>query len=113
MRRMLAPALALAFLAYGSHNSPRLSGQDKSGGQVVEIDGLQSAPPADWKPMTVVFLIAGVILLMAVVRAALSFHATVLHLLGMDHTRLTYRHSGRDYRLTDVHGNVVSGLLDA
>jgi hypothetical protein len=34
-----------------------------------------------------------------------------LHLLGFDHTRLTYRHGGRDYRLTDVHGNVVKGLL--
>ena len=33
-----------------------------------------------------------------------DFHATILHLLGIDHTRLTYRHAGRDYRLTDVHG---------
>lgn len=40
-----------------------------------------------------------------------DFHATILHLMGLDHTRLTYRHSGRDYRLTDVHGNVVEGLL--
>lgn len=40
-----------------------------------------------------------------------DFHATLLHLLGLDHTRLTYRHSGRDYRLTDVHGNVVHDLL--
>jgi hypothetical protein len=40
-----------------------------------------------------------------------DFHATMLHLLGFDHTRLTYRHGGRDYRLTDVHGNVVKGLL--
>jgi membrane-anchored protein YejM (alkaline phosphatase superfamily) len=40
-----------------------------------------------------------------------DFHATILHLLGFDHTRLTYRHGGRDYRLTDVHGNVVKGLL--
>lgn len=40
-----------------------------------------------------------------------DFHATILHLLGLDHTRLTYRHSGRDYRLTDVAGKVVSGLL--
>ncbi len=40
-----------------------------------------------------------------------DFHATILHLLGMDHTRLTYRHAGRDYRLTDVHGNVVHGLI--
>lgn len=40
-----------------------------------------------------------------------DFHATILHLLGMDHTRLTYRHAGRDYRLTDVHGQVVHGLL--
>ena len=40
-----------------------------------------------------------------------DFHATLLHLLGMDHTRLTYRHGGRDYRLTDVHGSVIQGLL--
>lgn len=40
-----------------------------------------------------------------------DFHATILHLLGFDHERLTYRHTGRDYRLTDVSGNVVRGLL--
>jgi hypothetical protein len=40
-----------------------------------------------------------------------DFHATILHLMGFDHTRLTFRHSGRDYRLTDVAGNVVGGLL--
>ncbi len=40
-----------------------------------------------------------------------DFHATILHLLGMDHTRLTWRHAGRDYRLTDVHGKVVDGIL--
>ncbi|MGD9722704.1 MAG: DUF1501 domain-containing protein [Pirellulales bacterium] len=40
-----------------------------------------------------------------------DFHATILHLMGLDHTRLTYRHSGRDYRLTDVHGNVVHQVL--
>ena len=40
-----------------------------------------------------------------------DFHATLLHLLGLDHTRLTYRHAGRDYRLTDVSGTVVSGIL--
>ena len=34
-----------------------------------------------------------------------------LHQLGFDHTRLTFRFQGRDYRLTDVHGNVVQGLL--
>jgi hypothetical protein len=34
-----------------------------------------------------------------------------LHLLGFDHKRLTYRFQGRDFRLTDVHGNVVEGLL--
>ena len=36
-----------------------------------------------------------------------DFHATALHLLGLDHTRLTFRHAGRDYRLTDVSGEVV------
>jgi hypothetical protein len=40
-----------------------------------------------------------------------DFHATILHLLGIDHTRLTYRHAGRDYRLTDVHGRVVHDIL--
>jgi uncharacterized protein (DUF1501 family) len=40
-----------------------------------------------------------------------DFHATILHLLGIDHTRLTYRHAGRDYRLTDVAGNVVKEIL--
>jgi hypothetical protein len=34
-----------------------------------------------------------------------------LHLLGFDHTKLTYRFQGRDYRLTDVHGNLVKGIL--
>ena len=40
-----------------------------------------------------------------------DLHATILHLLGMDHTRLTYRWGGRDMRLTDVHGNVVKEVL--
>jgi len=40
-----------------------------------------------------------------------DLHATILHCLGVDHTRLTYKFQGRHYRLTDVHGNVVRGLL--
>jgi uncharacterized protein (DUF1501 family) len=40
-----------------------------------------------------------------------DLHATVLHLLGLDHTRLTYRYSGRDFRLTDVHGNVATEII--
>jgi len=40
-----------------------------------------------------------------------DLHATVLHLLGFDHTRLTYRYAGRDFRLTDVEGNVVRELI--
>jgi hypothetical protein len=40
-----------------------------------------------------------------------DFNATLLHLLGLDHTRLTYRAQGRDFRLTDVHGDVVKGIL--
>ncbi len=40
-----------------------------------------------------------------------DFHATILHLLGLDHQRLTYRHAGRDYRLTDVQGQVVTDIL--
>jgi hypothetical protein len=40
-----------------------------------------------------------------------DFHATILHLLGFDHERLTHRHAGRDFRLTDVHGDVVKSIL--
>ena len=40
-----------------------------------------------------------------------DFHATILHLMGLDHTKLTYRHAGRDYRLTDVHGEVVKAII--
>jgi uncharacterized protein (DUF1501 family) len=40
-----------------------------------------------------------------------DFHATILHLMGLNHTKLTYRHAGRDYRLTDVHGEVVKEIL--
>jgi len=40
-----------------------------------------------------------------------DLHATMLHLLGFDHERLTYRHAGRDFRLTDVHGRVVREIL--
>ncbi len=41
-----------------------------------------------------------------------DLHATILHLLGFDHTKLTYRFQGRDFRLTDVHGNVIEKLLE-
>lgn len=41
-----------------------------------------------------------------------DLHATILHQMGMDHTRLTYSYQGRDFRLTDVHGNVLAELLD-
>jgi uncharacterized protein (DUF1501 family) len=40
-----------------------------------------------------------------------DFHATILHLLGLDHTKLTFRHAGRDFRLTDVHGNVIRAIV--
>jgi hypothetical protein len=40
-----------------------------------------------------------------------DLHATILHLLGLDHTQLTYRFAGRDYRLTDVSGRVVRDIL--
>jgi hypothetical protein len=40
-----------------------------------------------------------------------DLHATILHLMGIDHEKLTYRYSGRDYRLTDVYGNVVKDLI--
>ena len=40
-----------------------------------------------------------------------DYHATILHLLGIDHTRLVYRYAGRDFRLTDVDGNVIKAIL--
>ncbi len=40
-----------------------------------------------------------------------DLNATILHLMGVDHTRLTYRYQGRDFRLTDIHGDVVTGVL--
>ncbi len=40
-----------------------------------------------------------------------DLHATILHLLGLDHTRLTYRYNGRNFRLTDVYGNVIRKIL--
>jgi len=40
-----------------------------------------------------------------------DLHATILHLLGLDHEQLTYQHAGRDFRLTDVAGRVEKGIL--
>jgi hypothetical protein len=40
-----------------------------------------------------------------------DLQATILHLLGFDHLKLTYRFQGRDFRLTDVHGRVITGVL--
>ena len=40
-----------------------------------------------------------------------DLHATILHLLGMDHEKPTFRHEGRDFRLTDLHGNVVHDII--
>jgi hypothetical protein len=40
-----------------------------------------------------------------------DLQATILHLLGMDHEKLTYRYAGRDFRLTDVHGHVVKEVI--
>lgn len=40
-----------------------------------------------------------------------DWHATILHLLGLDHERLTYNYAGRDFRLTDVHGRVVKEIV--
>ncbi len=40
-----------------------------------------------------------------------DFHATILHLMGLDHERLTFKHLGRRYRLTDVSGEVMKGLM--
>ncbi len=40
-----------------------------------------------------------------------DLHATILHLLGLEHTKLTYRYNGRDFRLTDVAGKIVEEIL--
>ena len=40
-----------------------------------------------------------------------DFHATILYLMGLDHTKLTFRHAGRDFRLTDVAGNVAHEII--
>ncbi len=40
-----------------------------------------------------------------------DLNATILHLLGIDHERLTFKYQGRDFRLTDIHGEVVPALL--
>jgi hypothetical protein len=40
-----------------------------------------------------------------------DLHATLLHLLGIDHEKLTYRHNGRNFRLTDVGGHVISDVI--
>jgi hypothetical protein len=40
-----------------------------------------------------------------------DLQATILHLLGLDHERLTFHHAGRDFRLTDVHGHVIASIL--
>jgi len=40
-----------------------------------------------------------------------DLHATILHLMGLDHEQLTFRYSGRDFRLTDVHGSVVTKII--
>ena len=42
-----------------------------------------------------------------------DLHATILHLMGLDHKRLTFRFSGRDFRLTDVSGNAVMPVINA
>ena len=50
-------------------------------------------------------------LIAAHIRHQLDLNATILHLLGLEHTKLTYRFQGRDFRLTDVHGEVAEALL--
>ena len=44
-------------------------------------------------------------------KSVYDFHATILHLMGLDHTKLTYEHNGRNMRLTDVHGEVIKEVL--
>ena len=43
--------------------------------------------------------------------SVVDWHATILHLMGLDHERLTYRYSGRDFRLTDVYGTVAKEII--
>ena len=43
--------------------------------------------------------------------SAHDLHATMLHLLGLDHEALTYRYAGRDFRLTDVHGEIIRDII--
>ena len=40
-----------------------------------------------------------------------DWHATLLHLLGLDHEKLTFKYSGREFRLTDVHGEVITDIF--
>jgi hypothetical protein len=47
----------------------------------------------------------------AVEDRAHDLHATILHLLDIDHERMAYRHSGRDFRLTDVSGTAIKGII--
>ena len=47
----------------------------------------------------------------SIASASTDLHATILHLMGIDHKRLTYRYNGRDFRLTDVSGNVIKEVL--
>ena len=42
-----------------------------------------------------------------------DFHATMMHLFGVDHKKLTFKFQGRQYRLTDVHGKVVKGIIQS
>ena len=49
--------------------------------------------------------------LFAIIVHVHDLHATILHLFGLDHKRLTYRYSGCDFRLTDVHGEIVEQVI--
>ena len=42
-----------------------------------------------------------------------DLHATILHLMGYDHQRMTYRYAGRDFRLTDIHGEVIRPIIES
>ena len=76
---------------------------------MVAAAGLCPAPPEDVPPGD-----PTPVLLRRVIAVAVTPHdlqATILHLLGLEHTRLTHRYQGRDFRLTDVHGTVVRDIL--
>ena len=106
-RGMLDDTLLIWTTEFGRHPfSQGSTGRDHNGGTFVTfLAGAGVKPGAaygesdewSWRARTPVY--------------CYDLHATVLHLMGVDHERLTYRHNGTDRRLTDVHGHVLRPLL--